>query len=224
MSNARGAQNGRQLDSNVTSPQDVNISFTVNPTDAGGLGITGLKSNGWLEYLFMHTAETAGVSAGVTNPNPASGIVVMRFKNNFNVPLNAVCTPGATVTGGTVTSPNSGTTYSINSLGTTTLAQWNAAGLPYGFTPAVGQVFVCNNSGALGGTGNVKAVTTSDFDNFEFVGNPGLTSACINLATYAGAYLVGQFTLSGSLQAPTSGTIINLRLHFDKSSVSVDGL
>ena len=225
MSNARGSQNGGHHYSNIVIPQELSLSFTVNHTDSGGLGITGLKSNGWVEYLFMRTTATAGVSAGVTNPvGTTAGLVVMRLKSNYNVFLNAQCTPEVTTTGSTVTSPNAGTAYQINSLGTTTLAQWNTAGLPYGFVPTVGQVFVCAATGALGGTGNVKALTVAGFDNFEVIGNPTLTIASNSLANYAGAYLVGQFVLAGALAAPTDGTVINLKLLFDRSSVTVDGL
>jgi hypothetical protein len=224
MSVARGNQNGRFYYSNVTIPQEVNLSWTVAPADTGGLGITGLKSNGWAEYVFMHTSATPGVVGGVTNPNPANGVAAIRLKNNFNTFLNAECVPQATVTGSALTSVTQGTVYQITSLGTTTAAQWVAAGLPLGFTPTVGQTFVAAATASIGGTGTVKALTTAGFDHVEVCGNPTLTINSSNIASYAGLYLVVQFVLAGSLAAPTTGTVIDMKLLFDRSSVTIDGL
>lgn len=205
-------------------PQEIDLSWTVSPTDSGGLGITGLKSNGWAQYVFMHTSATPGAVSGITNPNPANGVVAIRLKQNFNVFLGASCVPQLTVTGSALTSVTTGTTYQIVTVGTTTTAQWVTAGLPVGFTPAAGQVFVAAATASLGGSGTVKALTVPGFDNFCIAGSPAGTIQSNDIGTYHGAYLVGQFILAGSLAAPTSGSVINLRLSFDRSSVTVDGL
>lgn len=225
MSQARGSQNAGHYYSNIVMPQEIALSFTVAATDSGGLGLTGLKSNGWVRYAFMHTSSTPGVVDGVTNPNPISGVIAIGLKQNFNVFLGAKYSGEATVTGGTVTSLTVGTPYQINSLGTTTTAQWVTAGLPPGFTPAVGQVFVAAATASLGGTGNVKAMTKVGAAAFEILGSPAGTISNSSVASNGGAYLVGQFIdYANALVAPVDGSIINLTLSFDRSSVTVDGL
>lgn len=205
-------------------PQEIFLSWTVAASDSGGLGITGLKSNGWAQYVFMHTSQTPGAVSGVTNPNPADGVVAIRLKQNFNVFLGAQCTALNTVTGEALTSTTTGTTYQIVTVGTTTTAQWVTAGLPVGLTPAAGMTFVAAATASFGGSGTVKAIAAPGFDNFSISGNPTSTIQSNDIGTYHGAYLVGKFILAGSLAAPTAGTVINLRLSFDRSSVTVDGL
>lgn len=225
MSLARGSQNGGHYYSNVVMPQEVDVQFTVKVGDTGGLGITGLKSNGWARYVFMHTSATAGVVDGITNPNPASGIAIIQLKQNFNAYLgmdwNLQC---VAVTGGTVTTPLANTMYLINSLGTTTAAQWVASGFPVGVTPALNAPFI-GNGVALGGTGNVKASTPSAVVAAQVVGSANTEIANSSIAANGGAYIFVQFLSdSDALVAPEDNSIISIRLFFDRSSVTVDGL
>lgn len=225
MSVARGSQNGGHYYSNIVMPQEVAVSWVVNPTDSGGLGITSLKSNGWAERVFMHTSATPGAVVGVTNPNPASGYAFIQLKQNFNVFLgmNYVILPPTT--GAAITTTVINTVYVINALGTTTLAQWNAVGLPKGFTPAVGQSFVAIASQAIGGTGSVKVQTNSGIMSVEVIGDPNASISNTNIASFQGAYLMVQFLNSSSAPAaPTASSVVDLRLYFDRSSVTVDGL
>ena len=224
MAQARGSQNGGHYYSNIVTPQEINLSWTVSRTDSGGLGLTGLKSNGWARYAFMNTSATPGVVNGVTNPNPAAGLVVVQMKQNFNVFLQLGYTPEATVTGAAFTTLTAGKAYQIVTLGTTTTAQWVTAGLIAGFAPAVGQVFLSGPGGALGGSGTVKLIGTSNIYNVEVIGNPTLTAANSSADTNGGAFFMLQFLNAGALAAPTDGSVINVNLLYDRSSVTVDGL
>lgn len=223
MSVARGSQNGGHYYSNIVMPQEIAVSFVVTPTN--GLGVTSIKSNGWVERVYMHTSTTPTATNGVTNPNPASGIALLQLKQNFNVYLGMNCSFQAPVTGGAVTSTVTNTTYIISVLGTTTAAQWSAVGLPAGFTAAVGQVFTAIATQAIGGTGSVKAVGSSAVAAVEVIGDPNSMIANGNIAVSNGSYLALQFfDYAGALVAPTATTVVNLRLFFDRSSVTVDGL
>lgn len=225
MSLARGSQNAGHYYSNIVMPQEIAVSFVVNPADSGGVGITSLKSNGWAERVFMHTSATPGVVGGVTNPNPASGYAFIQLKQNFNVFLGMDYVILSPTTGAALTSVVTNTTYVINALGTTTTAQWNAVGLPKGFTPAVGQSFVATATQAIGGTGSVKVQTVSGIMSIELIGDPNASISNTNIATFQGAYLMAQFlNTSGVATAPTASTVIDLRLYFDRSSVTIDGL
>jgi hypothetical protein len=209
--------------SNIVMPQEIDLSFTVDATN--GLGITGLKSNGWANNVFMHTSTTPSANNGVTNPNPAAGIIIVQLKQNFNVFLGMRWNVQAPTTGGTVTSLTTNTAYVINSVGTTTQAQWNTAGLPAGFTPAVGQTFIAAATASLSGSGNVKAVAASSVASIEVFGDPSTMLSNSAIATNSGAYLYFQvLDYAGALVAPTASSVINLGLYFDRSSVTVDGL
>src|SRR4051812_45940607 len=112
MANARGySQNGKSFYTNVTLPQSTWLNFTVTPTN--GLGVTSVKSNGYANYVFMHTSTTPTASNGITNPNPAAGYAMIGLKNNFNKFLGLrwqIDAPaGNTSTASTVT----GTVYTI---------------------------------------------------------------------------------------------------------------
>lgn len=233
MSAVRGyGLNGKSLYANVAKPQTTWLQFTVASTNANGLGVTSVKSNGFVDHVFMHTSVAPGTINGFTNPNPANGYALVQFTNNFNVYLKqtwSVVPPAGATTGNTVT----GNIYTIASLGTTSNAQWAAAGFPVnqGFSPAVGAAFVATATGALGGTGLVSPAGVPTIVNVSSVGDPNQTIANANVTQYAGAYMIVQFaaaTAAGNtaLQAtaPADGSIVRLKFDHDGSSVTIDGL
>ncbi len=225
MSVARGSQNGGHYYSNIVSPYEIAIQFTVAQANSDGLGITGLKSNGWVRNVFMNTSQTPGVgNDSVTNPDPDAGNIIIQLKQNFNVFLGMSWSSQGVVTGGELTSTTDGITYQITAVGTTTEAQWVAAGLPSGVTAAVGVSFNAAATGAIGGTGTVKAVTGSAVDSIQVIGNPTLATTS-DIGRYGGQYVLLQTLGSGlALANPTDNTVLNIRLYFDRSSVTVDGL
>jgi hypothetical protein len=305
MSIARGlGQNGGRLYSNITKPCQVDLQFTVNAADTGGLGVKSVKSNGYVRNVFMHTSQTPGSNDGATNPNPAAGYALIQLKNNFNKFLSlytemqspnsttqltsttnhnvyvigsvgsalgysftvtsANATQGATYTNNSVTftvlstisggttlvcsgasaplasgtlTKASGTgdatiTFSAVTTGAaTTLAQWQAAGLPAGLTPTVGQSFVATQTAAIGGSAWVSAPSISGNACVEVVGDPNQSIANSSIAANGGAYLLVQFLSATNSStttliptAPADGTIVSMRLNFDGSSVTIDGL
>lgn len=230
MSVARGlGQNGGHYYSNITQPVEIDLNFIVDSTNGNGMGVRSIKSNGYVENVFMHTSASPGTGlGGKVNPNPAAGYALIQFKNNFNVYLGGYSgvLPPLASTG--VTSTTSGNPYVIVTLGTTTLTQWNAAGLPAGLIPTVGQSFIAIRTGALGGTGTMGIPGASNIISISVVGDPNLSISNSNLAANAGAYLLVQFvgpTSSGSTvplaQSPTDGSVVALTFKFDRSSVSI---
>ena len=197
MANARGyGNNGQALYANVTKPMSTWVTFTVTPTN--GLGVTAVKSNGYANYVFMHTSTTPTASGGVTNPNPPNGYAMIGLKNNFNAFLGyrwGIAYP-ATSTGTTSTTAN--TVYTITALGTATAAQWQAVGLPSWLTPTVGQTFVATASQAIGGSATVGVAGVLNNSTISVVGDPNQTIASSNIAAFGGAYLVLQFGAASS--------------------------
>lgn len=64
MSVARGfGLNGKSIYMNICKPQIVEANFVVDSTNGNGLGIRSLKSNGYIESVYMHsTAAFTGTS------------------------------------------------------------------------------------------------------------------------------------------------------------------
>ncbi len=196
--------NGKSFYTNVSKPMSTWVNFTVTPTN--GLGVTSVKSNGYANYVFMHTSTTPTASNGITNPNPPNGYAIVGLTNNFNNYLGLRWQVDAPATNTGTTSTTVNVVYTITSVGTTTTAQWRAVGLPVWLTPAVGQTFVATASQAIGGTGTVGTAGVSNISSVSVVGDPNQTIASPNIAQYGGAFLVVQFgalTASGTISQPT---------------------
>lgn len=232
MTVARGfGLNGKSLYTNVCKPCEVWMNFIVDHTNGNGLGIRSLKSNGYVEAVFMNTSSTPGKVGPITNPNPAAGYALVVFKNNFNYYLGGPVGQIVPLTSTSTTSLTKGNVYTITTLGTTTLAQWTAAGLLPGFTPTVGQSFIAAATGAIGGTGTVGSPGVPTTLVTTVVGDPNTTIANANIASNAGSQIMIQFAAATSSSvttaiaaAPADNTVISMQFCFDGSSVTIDGI
>lgn len=244
---------------NLTMPVKVSMKFTVARSDSGGLGITSLKSNGYVNHVYMHTSSTPAGG----NPNPADGNIMIQLKDNYATLVGSAIRIQAPPTGGALstkiadTALTVGAMYQINALGTSTAADWLALGLPAGVTAAVGQTFCALVQGVGTHTGTVKALGSAGVETIEQIGsmaNPSgvnnigawinfqclKTSSALTMASYtpagvitngtpdtfAGtpAVLTGTIANTAALATPTDGSIIEITLFLDNSSVNVDGL
>lgn len=228
MSTPRGfGLNGKSYYTNVSKPQDVNLTFTVAATN--GLGITSLKSNGYVRNVFMHTSTTPTANDGYTNPNPAAGYALVQFQNNFNYYLSNFVSINSPNSGSDVKIDNSaltiGRAYTITTLGNSTAAAWAAIGVPVGVTPAVGVSFIATavGAGANTSTSRVQAPSVSGVYAVEAVGNPNM-SYTSNIGSNGGAWAMlqflapvftaGAYTPAGTVSAPTfTGTVLGNHNH-----------
>lgn len=228
MSVARGyGLNGTKLYTNITKPVECNINFIVDSTNGNGLGIRSLKSNGFVESVYMHTSA----SPAVGNPNPAVGYAWVTFKNNFNVYIGGFSGSVQPLASTNLTATTSGNAYVITSLGTTTLAQWQTAGYPVGFTPAVGGSFIAKATASFGGTGTVGAPGVPTTQVVSVIGNPNVMNNNSNISKNAGAKILVQFVAATDAStttlvaaAPADGSVVGMQFIFDASSVTIDGL
>lgn len=216
--------NGKSCYQNIAKPMSTWVNLTVTPTN--GAGVTSLKSNGYLEYAFMHTSTTPSSVNGHLNPNPPNGFLLMSIRNNaFNsfvgVRGSVVATP--TSTGTTSTTANS--PFVITALGSATAAQWLAVGLPAGMTAAVGQSFIATATQAIGGSATVGVPGVSNVGAISIVGDPTVMVGNSNIAQNSGAQIMLLLQdFAGAAVAPTAASIIRLELVYDGSSVTIDGL
>lgn len=220
-----------------TMPVLLDCNFVVDSTNGNGLGIRNLKGP-TIQNAFMHTSATPGPgnsnpatpSIVITNPNPASGTIIVQMQDNYNRSFsgfNAIVSP-VSGTPLLVTSAglSAGTAYIITLVGTTTTAQWNALGVPKGITPAVGVSFVAIATSAPG-TGVVMTTATagSAVATIETVGDPNLS---INPTPGSNQGFGSQFILqcrdhNGAIVAPANGSVISIAFYLSNSSITTQG-
>ena len=214
-----------------TRPILIDCNFIVDPANGNGLGIRSLKGQG-VRNVFMHTSSTPGVgNDGYVNPNPASGNILVQFRDNFTryyggfsgfiPPVSG--TPILVASAGVT----AGTAYTIVSVGTTTQAGWQSLGLPAGVIPNVGASFIASVTGTATGTGAVEVPASgySGIDHIEVVGDPNQTIAPLGIAGSKnfGAWIVHAALFEGALTAPATNTVIGMEFYFGQSSVQVAG-
>jgi hypothetical protein len=205
----------------------LDCSFIVDNANGNGFGIRSLKKSGRIGSVFMHTTSTPGVADnGLTNPNPASGLILVTLQDNYNTYLGGY-SGFVSPLSGTPINVSSGLTqhnaYVITSLGTTTQAQWVALGLPSYIQAAVGVSFIASTSSAGSGTGVVEASVASGIDHIEVIGDANLMNSyggntlgkgigmTLNLACY----------LNSTLTAPTNGTVIGMNFYMNNAASGV---
>lgn len=234
MSVARGyGLNGKSIYMNVAKPITAWCNFVVDSGNGNGWGIRSPKSNGFIEAIYMYTSSTpAKQNNAMVNPiTVAGGNVLVIFKNNFNYYLGGFSGQIIAPTSTSTTSTTAGDPYVITALGTATLAQWQAAGLPAGFTPTVGQAFIAIATGTIGGSAHVGLPGVQLATALTVVGDPNQTISNANVAGNAGAQILCQFqkpTASGTTTlvtgAPADNTVVGMQFNFDGSSVTIDGI
>lgn len=211
-------------------PVLLSCNFVVDSTNGNGLGIRQLKGSG-IANIFMNTSSTPGAgTGGIVNPNPAAGVILVQLQNNYSRYLGGFSGQASPLTGSNLTSTTAHTAYVITALGTATAAQWLAAGVPAGITPALGVAFIAKATGAIGGSASVKVVTVSGIQLIEVVGDPNASLNNSNIYQNGGGQMILQ-TLGATNSstttliphAPADGTVISLSFYLSNSSVQVNG-
>ena len=217
MANRNWASGGKIYSMHVM-PVLLDCNFVVDSANGSGLGIRSLKGPA-IASVQMHTSATP--PAGLANP--AAGTIIVTLADNYNRAFSGFNSIVSPLSGTPLTSTTAGTAYVITSLGTATPAQWLAAGLPQGFTPAVGAAFVATATGTIDGTASVMATAAagSNITDIQTVGDPNLTLA--SSQSGQGGQIVLQCFKSGAVQAPADGTVISLAFYLSNSSVQIQG-
>ena len=222
----RAWMNFGHMYANATLPAMVSFNFVVDSTNGNGLGIRSLKSNGYVRNVFMHTSATPGSNNGVTNPNPAAGVIYVQLADNYARALNSMSSTIAPTTGSPLAITSGltvGQAYIVVSQGTSTNADFAAIGLQAGLTPTQGQAFTATSTGSGSGSGTVIAVGNTGIDHIEGVGDPNQSNGPQG-ASNQGAYSILQCMLNTTVTAPNNNTVIAFTFLLDNSSVNVDGL
>jgi hypothetical protein len=207
-------------------PVLIDCNFIVDSTNGNGFGVRSLKGP-YVKRVYMHTTATPAPGS----PNPAPGTIVVQMSDNFsrsysgfNANVSPVSGTPINLAGSSLTAGNA---YIITSLGTSTVADWHAAGVPAGVAPAVGVSFIASATGAGSGSGQVMttAGAGSGIMSIETVGDPN-QSIAPNPAPAQG--FGAQFILQcrnnmSAIAAPANGSTISLAFYISNSSVQIAG-
>lgn len=238
----RNFSNGGKMYAMETKPILVSCNFVVDATNGNGLGIRSLKGP-LVQNIFMHTSSTPGAGNSnpaspnvvVTNPNPASGYIVIQLQDNYARSLSGFNSIVSPASGSSTKIDNSALTahvpYIITIVGNSTAADWQAIGLPKGVTPAVGVSFIASAVGVPGeantSTSRVQAVASagSTVMSIETIGDPNLSIAPNPTVSqgFGAQILLACRDITGAIAAPAAGSVISLSLYLSDSSVNVQG-
>jgi hypothetical protein len=216
-------------------PVLIDCNFIVDSTNGNGLGIRSLKG-AYVQNVFMHTSASPGLGNSnpqtpnipILNPNPASGTIVVQLQDNYNRVLFGGDTIISPVGSSSNTPSAAHAAQVITSLGSTTLAQWQAAGVPAGLVPSVGMAFIAASASAIGGSGTVAptAAAGSGVFRFEGVGDSNQASAPSILLQGFGAEIILQaraYSSGDAIVTPADGTVISLQFMLSNSSILIAG-
>lgn len=190
----------------IVSVNTVNSTITLSAPTAGASAASPGDT-----LSFAMTAALAG------NPNPASGYIYVQFSDSYNSYIDGFSGYVAPLSGTPLTSGlTTGIPYVIVSLGATTTAQWQTAGVPTNVTPAVGLSFIAAATSVAGG-GSVEAALTSGIDHIEVVGDPRTTLT--SNTPGQGGYMILKCLSAGSVTAPTTGSTVGLDFQMSNSNL-----
>lgn len=212
-------------------PVLLDARFVVTPTNGNGvtlvnsLGVSPTVMSPGIANIFMHTSTTPSTG----NPNPAAGEIIVQLQDSYRSYFGGFSSFVSPLAGSPGASTTANVINVITALGTATLAQWQAVGLPIGITPAVGVSFVATSAASIGGSATVdlRATAGAGIDHIEVVGSNmqgNLTNGSIRnpaVVPAAGGYLYMACFKNTALTAPATGSIINLGLYLGDSSARV---
>jgi hypothetical protein len=196
-----------------------NVSITA--TQAGTIDGRLFALTGAVTLSDTNAVNLTGFLPTHVDGTPAPGIIYVKFVDNYQRYLGGFSGQVSAVSG-PVTSTTNHTAYVIASLGTATVAQWRAAGLPHGITPAVGAAFIATATGTIGGSAAVVTTVASGsgIDHIEALGDITTTIHPVpSEKNTIGGYALLQAFFGNVITAPTDGTAIGLTFYFDDSSI-----
>lgn len=218
----RNFASGGKIYSMHTMPVLVDCNFVVDSANGNGLGIRSLKGP-LVQAVYMHTSA----SPAPGNPNPAAGTIIVQLQDNYNRSFSGFNSNVSPVSGSPLTSTTQGIAVVIVALGTASLAQWQAVGLPKGITPAIGVAFVPTASASIGGSAAVEiaAAAGSGIMSIETLGDPNTTIASdlTQNQGYGAQIILQARDHTGAIAAPADGAVISLAFYLSNSSVVVAG-
>lgn len=166
----------------VGGSSQISVKFVVDTSNANGVrSMTAYGGADAPSAVYMNTAVTP--SSG--NPNPSPGYIIVKFAKGYTSYVLNSASFGSPPSGSLVNVTaglQQGKPYVIQTVGTTTAAQWQFLGLPSNLTPTVSQSFISVTGSAGTGTGVVAPPMASGSGAYrvEFIGSPTLNANTTN--------------------------------------------
>ncbi len=215
MANRNFASGGKVYSMRV-SPVRLDLNFQVDATAVNGIS----SLNGpAIAAVYMHSSHATPSAL-----NPAAGSIAIQLQDNYNAVLAINSSIESPLSGSASTSTTAHTPVVITALGSATLAQWRAKGLPLGITPAVGVSFIPTASGSIGGSAEVDtpAATGSGIASIEVLGNPDQSVSPNRQVQSTGALIILQCRdYAGAIANPADDSVISVEIYLSNSSVDV---
>jgi hypothetical protein len=213
MKNQFGEQSNNYI---IGGSNQFDCNFVVDSTNGNGLGIRSLKGNKNISAIYMNTSATPATG----NPNPAAGLILVKLLSGYSGYIGGYggFSPPVSGTPINVTAGlTPGNAYIITSLGTTSLAAWQALGLPVGVVPAIGGFFIAITATAGTGTGVVEVplAAGAGADNIQIIGDPNTAAAPSSGGSIILMGCYGPTSTSVTtpkLIAPANNSVVGLRI------------
>ena len=175
-------------------------------------------------------SDTVVLNRPSPSPAPGSGsvgVIVVQLQDNYNRMLKGFKAIVSPPSGSPLTATTAGVPSIIVSLGSASLAQWRAVGLPAGVAPAVGVSFVPTASATIGGSAAIEitAAVGSGVTTIETVGDPNLSIApdLTKNQGFGAQFILQARGYGGSNVIPADGSVISLAFLLNNSGVTTQG-
>jgi hypothetical protein len=191
------------------------------------------SANAGLTFLEGNCVIDSGQTSGIRNlkgsgikaiTKVATGVYKVELEDTFARYLGGFSGFVSSVTGNTsMGSLTPGNIYIIRTLGNSTQAQWEAAGVPAGVAAAPGLTFVATAVGA--GTGTCFTQAPSKVQSIEVIGNANLSVTQLADPHFFIATM-GPTSSSDTTPipvAPTDGSVLGISMMLRNSSVKGKG-
>ena len=160
------------------------------------------------------------------NPLPNKGYIVVNLSGFHNMFLGSFASYSSAHDSpvGLAGSLSIGQAYVIQSIGSSTLADFQASGFPVGYPLAVGASFIATSTGAGSGSGQVYPQGKMGAITSFIVGDPNLMiQGSLPSGILGSQIILRTMQDSSSTKEFQNGTRINLSLYLSDSSVKVLG-
>lgn len=197
----------------ATAGSGVSVVTSTGPGTFGGANPALASFGEGIQQVLGYSSSPA------TGNNTIQGNLAIQLSDNYKSFMGMSATLAGPVTGSSVnltTGLTLGQIYQIVTIGTSTTANWQTAGVPAGVTPVVGLAFQAATASAGTGTGTVKAIASSQVTSIEVASDPNYTLAPVGQSNgfngAAGGWIFMSYFKTTTLQQPTDGTNVWIRL------------
>jgi len=217
------------LDTSIAGYQTVSVT-SASQALTHTSGPTATAANNQSVYAMLRFTTTTGAAFAVYAP-PASKMYIIWNNSGYSMTIYNSTVIGNTTAAGTGTSITSGIAYTVATLSSTTLAQWQAFFSSLSAIPTVGQTITATATGTLAGGATVTATVLIANGSKVMVWSDGTSFYEVQASNITGTLAIanggtGQTTANAALNAllPSQTSNANKYLQTDGTNASWDAI